>query len=125
MMLNNEPIDQFICMYDQLFNLLEEIKKLVAEGLTNEAIQKSTQLDNLMKQIAFARKGLTVPENYENKVKDLESKAVVEIKYVLDTLIQIKSDLKNNLNKVKNNIKIKNAYTAEQPATGQILYEEE
>lgn len=125
MMLNNEPIDQFICMYDQLFNLLEEIKKLVAEGLTNEAIQKSTQLDNLMKQIAFARKGLTIPENYENKVKDLEAKAVVEIKYVLDTLIQIKSDLKNNLNKVKNNIKIKNAYTAEQPATGQILYEEE
>ena len=43
----------------------------------------------------------------------------------MESLIKIKDNVKGDLNKVNNNIKVKNAYTAEMPRTGQILFEEE
>ena len=123
--MNQEPIEQLKVMYTQLFNLNEEVKNLVASGNMDSAIQKATQLDNLMNQIKFARMGLTIPEENKQEISELETKAIVEIKYTMDSLIKIKDNLKGDINRVNNNIKVRNAYTAEMPRTGQILFEEE
>lgn len=123
--MNQEPIEQLKVMYTQLFNLNEEVKNLVASGNMDSAIQKTTQLDNLMNQIKFARMGLTIPEENKQEISELETKAIVEIKYTMDSLIKIKDNLKGDINRVNNNIKVRNAYTAEMPRTGQILFEEE
>ena len=121
--MNQEPIEQLKVMYTQLFNLNEEVKNLVASGNMDSAIQK--ELDNLMNQIKFARMGMTVPEENKQEISELETKAIVEIKYTMESLIKIKDNLKGDINRVNNNIKVRNAYTAEMPRTGQILFEEE
>lgn len=123
--MSQEQVIQLKCMYSQLFNLNEEIKSLVINGRIGDAVMKSSMIDNLMKQIKFARLGMTIPEEFKTDIENLESKAVVDIKYTLDSLIKIQENLKNDINKTKNTIKIKNAYTAQLPETGQILYEEE
>ena len=123
--MKNDAINQLTAMYAQLFNLNEQIKNSVANGEIDTAVQKSSQLDNLMSQIKFARMGLTISEENKNEISELETKAVVEIKYTMESLIKIKDNVKGDLNKVNNNIKVKNAYTAEMPRTGQILFEEE
>lgn len=123
--MKNDAINQLKAMYAQLFNLNEQIKNSVANGEIDTAVQKSSQLDNLMSQIKFARMGLTISEENKNEISELETKAVVEIKYTMESLIKIKDSVKCDLNKVNNNIKVKNAYTAEMPRTGQILFEEE
>lgn len=123
--MNQEPIEQLKVMYTQLFNLNEEVKNLVASGNMDSAIQKATQLDNLMTQIKFARMGLTIPKENKQEISELETKAIVEIKYTMESLIKIKDNLKGDINRVNNNIKVRNAYTAEMPRTGQILFEEE
>ncbi len=123
--MKNDAINQLKAMYAQLFNLNEQIKNSVANGEIDTAVQKSSQLDNLMSQIKFARMGLTISEENKNEISELETKAVVEIKYTMESLIKIKDNVKGDLNKVNNNIKVKNAYTAEMPRTGQILFEEE
>ena len=123
--MKNDAINQLKAMYAQLFNLNEQIKNSVANGEIDTAVQKSSQLDNLMSQIKFARMGLTISEENKNEISELETKAVVEIKYIMESLIKIKDNVKGDLNKVNNNIKVKNAYTAEMPRTGQILFEEE
>lgn len=123
--MKQEPIEQLKVMYTQLFNLNEDVKNMVASGNMDSAIQKTTQLDNLMNQIKFARMGLTVPEENKQEISELETKAIVEIKYTMDSLIKIKDNLKGDINRVNNNIKVRNAYTAEMPRTGQILFEEE
>lgn len=123
--MKNDAINQLKAMYAQLFNLNEQIKNSVANGEIDTAVQKSSQLDNLMSQIKFARMGLTISEENKNEISELETKAVVEIKYTMESLIKIKDSVKGDLNKVNNNIKVKNAYTAEMPRTGQILFEEE
>ena len=123
--MKNDAINQLKAMYAQLFNLNEQIKNSVANGEIDTAVQKSSQLDNLMSQIKFARMGLTISEENKNEISELETKAVVEIKYTMESLIKIKDNVKGDLNKVNNNIKVKNAYTAEMQRTGQILFEEE
>ncbi len=123
--MKNDAINQLKAMYAQLFNLNEQIKNSVANGEIDTAVQKSSQLDNLMSQIKFARMGLTISEENKNEISELETKAVVEIKYTMESLIKIKDNVKGDLNKVNNNIKVKNAYTAEMPRTGQILFEYE
>ncbi len=123
--MKNDAINQLKAMYAQLFNLNEQIKNSVANGEIDTAVHKSSQLDNLMSQIKFARMGLTISEENKNEISELETKAVVEIKYTMESLIKIKDNVKGDLNKVNNNIKVKNAYTAEMPRTGQILFEEE
>ena len=123
--MKNDAINQLKAMYAQLFNLNEQIKNSVANGEIDTAVQKSSQLDNLMSQIKFARMGLTISEENKNEISELETTAVVEIKYTMESLIKIKDNVKGDLNKVNNNIKVKNAYTAEMPRTGQILFEEE
>ena len=123
--MKNDAINQLKAMYAQLFNLNEQIKNSVANGEIDTAVQKSSQLDNLMSQIKFARMGLTISEENKKEISELETKAVVEIKYTMESLIKIKDNVKGDLNKVNNNIKVKNAYTAEMPRTGQILFEEE
>ena len=123
--MSQEQVIQLKCMYSQLFNLNEEIKTLVANGQIDDAVIKSSMIDNLMKKIKFARLGMTIPEEFKNEIENLESKAVVDIKYTLDSLIKIQENLKNDINKTKNTIKIKNAYTAQLPEAGQIFYEEE
>ena len=123
--MKNDAINQLTAMYAQLFNLNEQIKNSVANGEIDTAVQKSSQLDNLMSQIKFARMGSTISEENKNEISELETKAVVEIKYTMESLIKIKDNVKGDLNKVNNNIKVKNAYTAEMPRTGQILFEEE
>lgn len=123
--MNQDAISQLKIMYTQLFNLNEEIKTSVASGDTDLAIQKTSQLDNLMSQIKFAKMGLTIPDENKQEIEELEKKAVTEIKYTMDSLVKIKDNLKGNLNRVNNNIKVRNAYTAEMPRTGQILFEEE
>ena len=123
--MKNDAINKLKAMYAQLFNLNEQIKNSVANGEIDTAVQKSSQLDNLMSQIKFARMGLTISEENKNEISELETKAVVEIKYTMESLIKIKDNVKGDLNKVNNNIKVKNAYTAEMPRTGQILFEEE
>ena len=123
--MKNDAINQLKAMYAQLFNLNEQIKNSVANGEIDTAVQKSSQLDNLMSQIKFARMGLTISEENKNEISELETKAVVEIKYTMESLIKIKDNVKGDLNKVNNNIIVKNAYTAEMPRTGQILFEEE
>lgn len=123
--MNQDAISQLKIMYTQLFNLNEEIKTSVTSGDTDLAIQKTSQLDNLMSQIKFARMGLTIPDENKQEIEELEKKAVTEIKYTMDSLVKIKDNLKGNLNRVNNNIKVRNAYTAEMPRTGQILFEEE
>lgn len=123
--MSQEQVIQLKCMYSQLFNLNEEIKSLVINGRIDDAVMKSSMIDNLMKQIKFARLGMAIPEEFKTDIENLESKAVVDIKYTLDSLIKIQENLKNDINKTKNTIKIKNAYTAQLPETGQILYEEE
>lgn len=123
--MKNDAINQLKAMYAQLFNLNEQIKNSVTNGEIDTAVQKSSQLDNLMSQIKFARMGLTISEENKNEISELETKAVVEIKYTMESLIKIKDNVKGDLNKVNNNIKVKNAYTAEMPRTGQILFEEE
>ena len=123
--MKNDAINQLKAMYAQLFNLNEQIKNSVANGEIDTAVQKSSQLDNLMSKIKFARMGLTISEENKNEISELETKAVVEIKYTMESLIKIKDNVKGDLNKVNNNIKVKNAYTAEMPRTGQILFEEE
>lgn len=123
--MKNDAINQLKAMYAQLFNLNEQIKNSVANGEIDTAVQKSSQLDNLMSQIKFARMGLIISEENKNEISELETKAVVEIKYTMESLIKIKDNVKGDLNKVNNNIKVKNAYTAEMPRTGQILFEEE
>ena len=120
--MKNDAINQLKAMYAQLFNLNEQIKNSVANGEIDTAVQKSSQLDNLMSQIKFARMGLTISEENKNEISELETKAVVEIKYTMESLIKIKDNVKGDLNKVNNNIKVKNAYTAEMPRTGQILF---
>ena len=104
---------------------LEETKDLVAKGLTNEAVQKSTQIKNITRQIKFATKGTSIPQENELEIKELELKASEDIKNTLDALIQIKNNLKNNLTTVNNDIKIKKAYSQEIPQVGQTIYEEE
>lgn len=123
--MNQEPIEQLKVMYTQLFNLNDEVKNIVASGNMDSAIQKATQLDNLMTQIKFARMGLAIPEENKQEISELETKAIVEIKYTMESLIKIKDNLKGDINRVNNNIKVRNAYTAEMPRTGQILFEEE
>ena len=123
--MKNDAINQLKAMYAQLFNLNEQIKNSVANGEIDTAVHKSSQLDNLMSQIKFARMGLTISEENKNEISELETKAVVDIKYTMESLIQIKDNVKGDLNKVNNNIKVKNAYTAEMPRKGQILFEEE
>lgn len=123
--MEQDAISQLKIMYAQLFNLNEEIKTSVTSGNTDVAIQKTSQLDNLMNQIKFARMGLTILDENKQEIEELEKKAVNEIKYTMDSLIKIKENLKGNLNRVNNNIKVRNAYTAEMPRTGQILFEEE
>ena len=107
--MKNDAINQLKAMYAQLFNLNEQIKNSVANGEIDTAVQKSSQLDNLMSQIKFARMGLTISEENKNEISELETKAVVEIKYTMESLIKIKDNVKGDLNKVNNNIKVKNA----------------
>ena len=97
--MSQEQIIQLKCMYSQLFNLNEEIKILVANGQIDDAVIKSSMIDNLMKQIKFARRGMSVPEELKKEIENLESKAVVDIKYTLDSLIKIQENLKNDINK--------------------------
>lgn len=123
--MDNSVIDQLKSLYSQLFNLIEDSKQLVADGSTNDAVQKALQIKNLSKQIKFARLGIKVPEEFKEEIKGLELRAVKEIKDTLDGLIQIKTNLKENLNAVNNNIKLKNAYSVDLPRVGETFYEEE
>ena len=92
--MKNDAINQLKAMYAQLFNLNEQIKNSVANGEIDTAVQKSSQLDNLMSQIKFARMGLTISEENKNEISELETKAVVEIKYTMESLIKIKDSVK-------------------------------
>ena len=55
--MEEQAINQLKSLYSQLFNLIDETKQLVAEGLTNEAVQKSNQVKNITRQLTFATKG--------------------------------------------------------------------
>ena len=63
--MSQEQVIQLKCMYSQLFNLNEEIKTLVANGQIDDAVIKSSMIDNLMKQIKFARLGMIIPEEFK------------------------------------------------------------
>jgi len=123
--MNHLAIEQLKSLYSQLFYLIEEVKELITEGLTNEAVQKASLIKNLSKQIKFATKGTFIPEEIKPEIKELELKALNEIKNTTDAIIQIKENLKNTLNTVNNNIKIQKAYSSELPKIGQTFYEEE
>ena len=123
--MEEQAINQLKSLYSQLFNLIDETKQLVAEGLTNEAVQKSNQVKNITRQLTFATKGLNVPAEYQEEIKALEQKAAEEIKSTMEALIQIKLHLKNNLNTMNNDKKLKQAYSIELPQAGQTLFEEE
>lgn len=123
--MNKQAIDQLKSLYSQIFNLIEETKELITNGFTNEAVQKAAQIKNISKQITFAKKGMQIPEDKVEEIKEIELKAANEIKHTLDDLIQIKNNLKEKLNTVTQNKKIKNAYSSEVPRLGETIYEEE
>lgn len=123
--MENQAIEQLKSFYNQIFNLIEETKNLIAEGLTNEAVQKASQIKNITKQITFAKKGTHIPESHIAEIKELELKASKEIKQTLDDLIQIKNNLRENINTVTQNKKLQNAYSSEIPRLGENFYEEE
>lgn len=123
--MENQAVEQLKSFYSQIFNLIEETKKLIANGSTNEAVQKASQIKNITKQITFAKKGTQIPENQVEEIKALELKAAKEIKSTLDDLIQIKINLKENINTVTQNKKLQNAYSSEIPRLGETFYEEE
>ena len=123
--MENQAIEQLKSFYSQIFNLIEETKELIANGSTNEAVQKAAQIKNITKQITFAKRGTQIPENQVEEIKSLELKAANEIKSTLDDLIHIKTNLKENLNTVTQNKKLQNAYSSEIPRLGETFYEEE
>lgn len=123
--MENQTLNQLKSLYSQLFNLIDETKQLVAEGLTNEAVQKSNQIKDLTRQLTFANKGSIIPSEHIEEINSLKQKAAKEIKATMDSLIQIKIHLKNSLTSVNNNKKLKQAYSAEIPQTGQTVFEEE
>ncbi|MBR1907587.1 hypothetical protein IJ818_01470 [bacterium] len=123
--MSNPAIEQLKSLYSQLFYLIEEVKELITQGHTNEAVQKASQIKNISKQLKLATKGTIIPEELKPEIKELEIKALNEIKETSDAIIQIKENLKNTLNTVNNNIKIQKAYSSELPQVGQTFYEEE
>lgn len=123
--MNNQAIEQLKSLYSQIFNLIKETKDLITNGFTNEAVQKASQIKNISKQITFAKKGIQIPDDKVEEIKEIELKAANEIKNTLENLIQIKNNLKENLNTVTQNKKLKNAYSSDIPILGENFYEEE
>ena len=119
------PFNQLKLLYEQLFNINDEITKHLDENWINDATIKGTHFQQIAEQIKLSKKGITLSETEEKEIEELDKKALEIITSTTKKLVGLKNEIQENLNKTKNTIKVNSAYTTQSPQSGQIIDEQD
>ena len=120
-----KPFEQLKLLYEQIFNLNNEILEHIEKGLTNEAAIKTSQFERISTQINLAKKGLNLSEDEKKEIDEIDKKALETITSTINQMVELKIEIQKELKKTNHTMKVNSAYTAQAPISGQILDEEE
>lgn len=103
--------EQLKLIYNQLFNLADEITFMVEKEEFNEAISKLQHKDNLIKTFLTAKKTVELDESQEQEMLLLDEKLKEKEVNNIEILKNLRSDVAAELRKTKKSLKVNNAYS--------------
>ena len=107
--------DQLKMIYNQFFNLADEIKSMIDSEEYNEAISRLQYKDGLIEKFALTKRSAHLNEIERQEMLEIEAKLKEKEKTDLDFLKSLRSEVAKELQKVNSNIKMRKAYSKKDP----------
>lgn len=102
--------DQLLLFYNQLINLSDEITNLIEKELYDDIMTKMSIHDRIILQIKLIKKCTKFSENEINKIKEYENIIKDKEKSNIEFLNQNMNNVKQELDKLNIQTKIKRIY---------------
>lgn len=112
---------QIKLLYNQFFNLADEIITLVEAEDYSEIIAKLHYKDTLITKFSQIKKHLNLNEEEKQEMKLLEEKLIEKEQNNIDLLKEMQDQIGAKLNKTDKNLKLNSAYTVQNENQGSIL----
>lgn len=113
--------DQLKRLYNQFFNIADEIKSLVEKEEFQEALSKIQYKDTLIKKFVTEKKSIVLSEEDKKEVQELDKLLIEKEESNLQMLKELHAKVGAELNKTNKNLKLNNAYAALNKPKGSIL----
>jgi len=112
---------QLKSIYNQLFNVADEIKSMMDKEEFNEAITKLQYKDILIEKFALTKKNITLTDEEKEEIVEIEAKLKkIEFRNI-EFLKGLHSDVARELKKTNNSLKINRAYSKKGSQQGSML----
>lgn len=99
-------------LYNQFFNLAEEIKQMIEKEEYNDAIIKLSYKEKLMKKLSVTKKTVTFTAEETAKLHQIEQKLQEKELENLNYLSKLRSEMGQILKNTKSKVKMNSAYGA-------------
>lgn len=116
-----EQFEGLKSLYYQLFNLDEEIHKLIQQGLLDDAVLKVKYFEKISKEIGLAKNTVILDDEQKSIIDSLDCKLKDIIVNFTSEMTQLKILIKSKLDKNKNTLKVNTAYNVDITQSGQMF----
>lgn len=97
-------------LYNQFFNLTDEINKMIENEDYNAAISKLEYKDKLIKKLSVTKKTVELNEENKQKLSLIEETLKEKDQNILKFLTNLRIELSEELKDTKNRLKMNTAY---------------
>lgn len=100
-------------LYNQLFNLADEIKMMVDKEQYDEAVEKMQYKDKLIKKLITTKKTVELSDEDKQKLDRIEEELQEKEQNNITIFKKIFDEMGESLNKTKKKAKISSAYSVQ------------
>ena len=103
--------DQLLLFYDRLLTIADEIEDMIKKELFDDILDKIQIHDKIFVQIKLAKKCSDLTEEQQTKIEQIEEELKEKVKKNIEVLQSNMIEVKQELDKLKLQNKLKQAYS--------------